>query len=159
MVKLYKILVVCTGNICRSPMAEGFLAHLAAKQGLEHVVVESAGTHAPEGSPASDFAVQALAEKGVDIQDHRASLIDGQAVRDADLILVMSTEHLSFILTYWQTEAQGKVRLIREFHKTQPMAGPVPDPIGSDQETYRLVADLLESCCEGVVASLRKNGS
>ena len=53
MTQLFHILVVCTGNICRSPMAEGILRALAEAEGLDRVVVESAGTHAPEGSPAS----------------------------------------------------------------------------------------------------------
>ncbi|MBU0755681.1 MAG: low molecular weight phosphotyrosine protein phosphatase [Planctomycetes bacterium] len=154
MTELYRILCVCTGNICRSPMAEGFIAHMASAHGLDHVHVTSAGTHAPEGSPASTHAVKALADKGVDIRDHRAAFLDHNAVHEADLVLVMEPDHLVRILSLWPEEAGGKVKLMMEFHEKRPCRDGVPDPIGADPDYYRSVASLIEDCCRGVIAHL-----
>jgi protein-tyrosine phosphatase len=155
MTKLYRILVVCTGNVCRSPMGEGFLNLLAAEAGLDHVVVESAGTHAPEGSPPTSLAKQAAAELGADIRGHRAAYLDRSMVKEADLILVMEPEHLEFILSRWPEDALDKVKLIRSYHPDRPSAEEVPDPIGAALPVYREVAGLLKECAGGVIRGLR----
>jgi protein-tyrosine-phosphatase len=157
MTDLYRILVVCTGNVCRSPMGEGFLAHLVEAEGLDHVFVESAGTHAPEGSPASSFAVDVAAHRGVDIQNHRASFLDRSAVESADLILVMERGHMAYILSQWPAEAGDKVKLIRAFHPDQPDNMDVPDPIGADLAFYEATAELIMACCKGVIGQLKKD--
>ena len=155
MTDLYRILVVCTGNICRSPMGEGFLNRLAGDAGLDHVVVESAGTHAPEGSPSTSSAISAAAELGADLRNHRATYLDRSLVAGADLILVMTPEHLDFIVSNWPKEAGDKVKLLRVFHRDAPSADEIPDPIGASQPVYRRVAHLIKACCEGVIEQIR----
>lgn len=154
MTDLYRILVVCTGNVCRSPMAEGLLARHAQTAGLHHVVVESAGTHAPEGSPASTFARQAAAELGADIDRHRARYLNRAMVEDADLILVMENAHEQFIASALPAASEGKVKLMRTYHAGDPSSEDVPDPIGADLGYYRDVARLIDDCCMGVLKTL-----
>jgi protein-tyrosine-phosphatase len=154
MTELYKILVVCTGNVCRSPMAEGFLRSMASERGLDHVVVESAGIHAPVGSPPSTFAVVAAMEMGSDIQNGRAAYLGRRDVESADLILVMERAHLGHILTTWPSDSGDKVKLLRSYHPDEPKEEDIPDPIGADLTYYRGIADLLHECCTGVMRRL-----
>lgn len=154
MTELYHVLVVCTGNICRSPMAEGFLKTLVSDQGLDPLVVESAGIHAPEGSPPSSLAVVAALELGSDIQHGRAAYLKKSDVKEADLILVMERAHMGHILTTWPSDAGTKVKLLRSYHPVQPEEDDIPDPIGSDLTYYRRIAELLHECCEGVIKRL-----
>lgn len=88
------ILVVCTGNVCRSPIAEGMLrAALLARMGEDAPLVRSAGTAAWEGSGAMPESVGAAAERGVDIRAHEARVVSTAMVEEADLVLAMAAEH------------------------------------------------------------------
>lgn len=88
------ILVVCTGNICRSPIAEGFLRRdLLRRFGPDAPTVSSAGMHAWEGNEVSDGSVLAAAERGTDIAGHRARQVTPHLVRGADLVLCMASDH------------------------------------------------------------------
>jgi protein-tyrosine phosphatase len=87
------ILLVCTGNICRSPMAEGFIRRQLADRGIQGVEVESAGVSGWDGSPATEEAVHALHELDIDISEHRARRLTGRLVDAADLVVAMAAEH------------------------------------------------------------------
>jgi protein-tyrosine phosphatase len=87
------VLLVCTGNICRSPMAEGFIRRQLAERGVEGVEVESAGVSGWEGSAATEEAVQALVELHIDISDHQARRLTRRLVDAADLVVAMAGEH------------------------------------------------------------------
>ncbi|MFM0640731.1 low molecular weight phosphotyrosine protein phosphatase [Paraburkholderia metrosideri] len=103
------ILVVCEGNICRSPMAQGLLAAY-----LPAVQVVSAGLRAPVGRPADPIAVQLMAERGIDISSHNAALLSVSEIRTAELILAMTQAHRKDIeVTY--PFARGKVYRMGEF--------------------------------------------
>jgi len=91
------ILVVCTGNICRSPMAEGFLRSILEARGLGEISVSSAGVAGWEGSPATPEAVEAAAEWGSDISGHAGRRLDTAMLEEADLVLAMAMEHASSI--------------------------------------------------------------
>lgn len=113
---LSRILLVCTGNTCRSSMAEGILKHK-----LEHTLggsrrfcVTSAGLSAFDGSPASDEAIRVMKEKGIDIATHRAKSVSREMVKDADLILVMTLTHKRTVLDRFP-ETQGKVFTLKEY--------------------------------------------
>ncbi len=86
------VLVVCTGNICRSPIAEGFLRQLLEDRAIKDVEVESAGVSGLQGYPADPEAVRAAAEQGVDISEHRARKVRRRMVEQADLIVAMTAE-------------------------------------------------------------------
>ena len=87
------ILIVCTGNICRSPMAQGFLRHLLGERGLGDVTVESAGVSAWADGEATPEAIEALRELGIDISDHRARRLRRSMIEAADLVIGMAIEH------------------------------------------------------------------
>ncbi|MDP8955787.1 MAG: hypothetical protein M3N24_02355 [Actinomycetota bacterium] len=86
------IVVVCTGNICRSPIAEGFLRQLLEDRGIDGIAVESAGVSGLRGYPADPEAVRAAAEQGVDISRHRARRVRSNMIEKADLLLAMTAE-------------------------------------------------------------------
>ncbi|MDY7039775.1 MAG: low molecular weight protein arginine phosphatase [Chloroflexota bacterium] len=139
------ILFVCTGNLCRSPMAEGFLSRRLALEGHDgEFRVRSAGTWAVDGAPASTPAVQVMAERGVDIRDHRVRGLTTEEVESAALILTMTAAHAQVVRRGWP-EHWGKVHLLSE------MVGrrhDVDDPYGASIEVYRACAGEIEALVE-----------
>jgi len=138
-------------------MAEGLLNKLLRAKGLDHVLVESAGTHAPDGSPPTSAAIEAAAGLGADIRRYKASMLDRFCVVTADLVLVMEDSHRALIHASWPVESSGKIRMIRSFLSDAQANDEVPDPIGATLSEYRRIADLLQECCDGVVEWLEKD--
>lgn len=136
------ILFVCSGNICRSPMAEGLLRRrLAADKRDGEFRVRSAGTWAMEGAPANASAVRVMAECGVDISRHRTHELTAEVVESAALILTMTAVHAQAIRRKWPQHA-GKV------HRLSEMAGQqhdVEDPYGAPLDVYRACAEEIEA--------------
>jgi protein-tyrosine-phosphatase len=134
-----KVLFVCTGNTCRSPMAAGLLKDAALKSGLD-LQVDSAGIAAFPGVPYTPEAVEALKEKGVDLSGGSSQPLSKPLVMESDLILTMTVQHKDVILRKLPA-LSGKVHLFSEF------AGEVPtdvdDPAGHDLDTYRKVRDQM----------------
>jgi len=139
------ILMVCTGNLCRSPMAAGLLQQRLAREGLDRQYkVRSAGTWAQEDAPASEHAVEVMAARGVDMAQHRAHSLVSADIAEADLILVMSREHEQILANTWP-QYRWKV------HRLSAMAGKrrdVEDPYGLPIEEYRSCADVIDSYLE-----------
>ena len=133
------ILVVCVGNICRSPMAEALLRR--ELRGQDEFTVESAGLGALVGHPASEHSVELMAEIGEDITGHRARQIHPDMVRDADLVLVMEAGHRRAIDDADPT-ARGKVYRLGEWQDKD-----IDDPYRQPKTAY---ADALEDIEEGV---------
>lgn len=147
---MFRILVVCTGNICRSPMAEGLLKDRLAKAGLDgRVEVRSAGTWAWLGAAASENGVTIAARNGIDIAEHRSRPITNELVSGADLVLVMTPEHRDEILAR-SPEAEEKVHVLTRFADPEngDPAG-VADPIGGDlsayESTYEEIAGWIDA--------------
>lgn len=135
-----RILFVCTGNTCRSPLAEGIARRAIDARGLADIEVSSAGTSAWPDAPASDGSLLVALEHGIDLSTHRARQLSPEIVAANDLILTMGPHHLD------RAEALGG--LGRTFLLTgfvQPdHARPVSDPFGGDLAVYRATFDELE---------------
>src|SRR5271156_1796482 len=143
------ILFVCTGNICRSPMAEGLFRH--ATQGRTDYQVISAGVGAMEGQPPSSHAVRALKELGIDISQQRSRMLTPDLVERADYIFGMTHSHVDSINLLFPHAAE-KTFLLREFDETlDEFEKDISDPIGGSYETYAYCRDQIE---QGIFAML-----
>lgn len=139
-----KVLFVCTGNTCRSPMAEGILKKMLKDEGVGDIEVTSAGTHGLPHAPASLFATQVAGQRGIDLSKHRSRRLIPEMIKQTDLILVMSPEHLDYINGIEAT-AGHKTYLLKLFPQTGPSSnkGPqggvfsIEDPIGGSPEDYQ----------------------
>jgi low molecular weight protein-tyrosine phosphatase len=135
-----RILIVCTGNICRSPMAAGFLRRvLVDRFGPAAPEVGSAGTAGWEGSAAMPESTQAAAERGVDIGEHVARLINQDMVREADLIVCMAAEHREAIVAL-VPDAEGLTFTLKELVRLLDRLPPAPAGGGPDELEGRVVA-------------------
>lgn len=130
-----KILFVCTGNTCRSPMAEGILNKLAGERNLD-VFAKSAGISAAEGSPASVNSVKACDEIGVDISGHRSTQLTNQMFYEADEVVPMTKAHQIIM----QDAFKNREKILPALD--------VPDPFGGDLEEYRLCRDRIKEKIE-----------
>ena len=138
------ILVICIGNICRSPIAEGLL-----RRALPEKTVRSAGIGAMIGYPAEPFSIQLMQEQGIDINAHRAQSLTSRMVSEADIILVMDQEQKRYIEQKYAT-SKGKVFRLGEFGKYD-----IPDPYRQDlavfRQTYSLITQGVDALIERIV--------
>ncbi|MBK7894651.1 MAG: low molecular weight protein arginine phosphatase [Anaerolineaceae bacterium] len=151
------ILVACTANICRSPVAEALLQSKLQAAGLADWTVASAGTWATKGQAASAFSALLMEEQGLNIQAHRSQPVTNQLMQQADLLLCLETDHARSLRRAYPSH-QHKIYTLRQMVDKR---GSVRDPYGGSRQQYaRMVAevdDLLERGLTRIQTLARKN--
>lgn len=133
------ILFVCTGNTCRSPMAEALFRH---HEENNEWTARSAGLYADSGSPASTHAIAVLNEQGIDLKKHRSSPLTHELIQQADLIVTMTEGHRSALLQI-QPDIANKVCLLKSFESS--MVSPdITDPFGGSLTDYKIIRDEID---------------
>lgn len=136
-----KILFVCTGNTCRSPLAEAIARRILADSGKDNIFVESAGTQAWDGSPASDEALLIGVERNLDLSGHRSRRLTPEIVTASDLILVMSSSHVAQVQ---ELHPRANVHLLAGYGSAENSGRSIADPFGGNLSDYRDTADELD---------------
>lgn len=151
-----RVLMVCTGNICRSPTAEGVLRKLAEDAGLGGIVdVDSAGTHGYHvGDPPDARSQKAAKRRGYNLAGQRARKVHDRDYEDFDLILAMDGGHHAALSASAPGHAQDRIRLFLEFSAIH--SGNVPDPYYGSGDGFELVLDMAEDASRGLLGHIEK---
>jgi protein-tyrosine-phosphatase len=145
-----KIVAVCTGNICRSPMAEGILSEM--RETFPGINASSAGTHALDGNPSSEFSVIACLEQGIDISGHRARRLDEAITRESDIIICMEPVHIEMVLSL-DASAAGKIYNLADFSGGRKLKK-IADPYGCSLREYRQCFHDILACLGNFLAAI-----
>ena len=140
-------MMVCTGNMCRSPLAEAILRVEFERRGVEGFQVSSAGTGAWEGRAPSDGAMLVALEHGLDISEHRSRHLSRALVEKADIIFTMSRNHSG---RAEKLGGDGRVFLLGEYAGEKRSKAEVADPYGEALDVYRATFDQLQSLIQVV---------
>lgn len=136
-----KILFVCTGNTCRSPMAEALFNKMIKDENIADVSASSAGIAAYAGSPASENAISAAGELGADLSKHKARLITHKLIDGSDEIYCMSDSHAKALKGLFP-EAEKKIKVL---------GGGIRDPFGGDINVYRACRDQILAALKNII--------
>ena len=146
-----RVLIVCTGNTCRSPLAAALIRQGLLLTGHSGVEVESAGTGAGDGAPASEGAYLVALESGLDLSAHRARLLTKELVDQADLVLTMSRPHLGRVR---ELGGGSRAHLLGEYAGLAGAQAEVGDPFGGAVEEYRATLRELEVMMPAILARI-----
>ncbi len=150
-----RVLFVCSGNTCRSPMAQGIFAHMIAHyQGddlADEYEVWSAGLFAADGMPAAQAAVDTMLQYEVDLSGHRSRKIDQDMINNADVVLVMTREHCLYMMEMF-AESKGKIFLLSDFAGYDGQE--ILDPYGLGIESYKQSALQIKKMLEKIMENL-----
>ncbi|HBG14904.1 MAG TPA: hypothetical protein DDW96_06255 [Synergistaceae bacterium] len=157
--RLKVMMFVCSGNTCRSPMAEGFMNHFLQIHGLDGMwITSSSGTMATDGLPANELAIRVMSEHGIDISRHRSKPAGSWEPPEGSLFLGMTREHVNCLKNLFPRR-RGAVRLLgeasRPFYEGDILE--VPDPFGCSLASYREVAGVIREMTMGLLDSLKNH--
>lgn len=145
------VVFVCTGNTCRSPMAQGLLEHYLEEHGVRHIEVRTAGVMTIPGLLPTPEAVQVMDGVGIDVRKHRSAPLTPEMLRKADLVLGMTPFHVQFALRMAE-DARDKTFLLKEYTKSDLKNYQITDPMGATLEVYKRVFReiklAIEKLCE-----------
>ncbi len=151
------VVFVCTGNICRSPMAEGIFRRMIEDTGLsDRIIIDSAGTHGYHvGEPPDARAVEAAARRGYDLSKLRARKFQREDFHRFDLVLAMDRDNHGILSRLAQPSAGHRLRMMMEY-ASQFREIEVPDPYYGGPDGFERVLDMLEDAAQGLLEALRK---
>lgn len=148
----WRILFLCTGNTCRSPMAEGIARKIFAERNIP-AEFASCGTLELGGMSPSDHAVRVCAERGIDISSHRSQMLTAELADWANIIFVMEKWHKLWVLENLGHSVYGKTLLISQLIQGES-AYEIPDPIGMPIQFYEQVFDMLWNAIESIAEKI-----
>lgn len=154
---MIKVLFVCTGNICRSPTAEGVFRALVAAEGLAgHIATDSAGTHSYHvGEPPDGRSTAAARARGIDLSDLRARKVRPGDYDEFDLVLAMDRGHADILRRQCPPQRAERVRLFLDFAPDLGIKD-VPDPYYGGGDGFERVLDMVEAGARGVLEHIRR---
>jgi protein-tyrosine-phosphatase len=147
------VIFICTANVCRSPLAEGYLKFLLKQKGTEGVNVSSAGIVALSGAPAFECAIEVARQFQFDITAHRAQQLTAIMAEQADRILCMEPWQASAVLEL-TPKTMEKVSLLGSFHPKRMVLLPIPDPKEFNAQETLPVFELIRFSVDGFLESL-----
>jgi protein-tyrosine phosphatase len=152
-----RLMFVCSGNICRSPSAEGVMRHMLAAAGMDHVAVASSGTGGWHIGQAPDGRAQAVArQRGYDLSAQRAQQLTDADFRDYHRLFAMDLGHLRHMRARVPGDLRHRVRLFLDPLDPEALQGPeVPDPYYEDEAVYERALDLVEEGARTILDALK----
>ena len=150
------ILLICTGNSCRSVMAEAIMRKRLYEMGNDNIEVKSAGTRALNGLPPTDETITVMKEDGVDVSGYKTKNVTPDMIKKADLILAMEPMHKDDIVRLVPS-AVSKTYLLKEYKsdsRINPKGFSIHDPIGRPVEEYRITRDEIKGEIERFIAKI-----
>lgn len=154
---MYKVLFVCTGNICRSPTAEGVFRHHVSEAGLDDkIYADSAALYNYHiGESPDPRTIKAAAGRGVSIEDQIARKVNPEDFEEFDLILGMDNGHYRELISYSPHGSKAKIELFLEY-ADHPSGGDVPDPYYGDESDFNYVFSLVEDASKLILEKILK---
>ncbi len=154
---MIKVLFICTGNICRSPTAEGVFRRLVQNNRLDHAIeIDSVGTGSWHvGRPPDERSQEAASRRGFDISDLRARLIGSNDILESDYLIAMDTANMDSLRMMLPPKMRDKLMRFLEFAPHMNHTD-VPDPYNEGPEGFELVLDLVEEASRGLLFHIKK---
>lgn len=148
-----RLIFVCWGNICRSPMAERVAQALAEAEGLDVEITSAAVSNEESGAPIDRRARRMLEQSGYDARNHRAHRITAAEISDADLVVAAEQLHIDMMLRL--APGATNLRLVNDYNPAMPKGTPLQDPWYGPETGFADTLADIEAAIPGVLAALR----